>query len=51
MNKLRYLVIIILVAIISYFSWMVTKSKPLDHIPEKAKLVIACRYDELINKI
>lgn len=51
MNKLRYLIIVIVIAIISYFGWMVTKSKPLDHIPEKAKLVIVCKYKEFRIRI
>jgi len=39
MLKIRYLIIILIIALISYFTWMSTRSKPLDHIPEKAKLV------------
>jgi hypothetical protein len=39
MLKLRYLIIILIIALISFFSWMSSRSKPLDHIPEKAKLV------------
>lgn len=41
MIRLRFLLIILIIILISYFSWIVTKSKPLDHIPEKAKLVRA----------
>ncbi|SHJ12324.1 hypothetical protein SAMN02745176_02488 [Lutispora thermophila DSM 19022] len=39
MFKLHYLIIILVVVLITYFSWATTKSKSLDHIPEKAKLV------------
>lgn len=39
MFKIHYLIIILIIALITYFSWVTTKSKPLDHIPEKAKLV------------
>ncbi len=41
MIRLRFLFIVLIIILISYFSWMATKSKPLDHIPEKAKLVRA----------
>ena len=41
MAKLRYLIIIIIIAMVAYLSWAMSKTKPLDHIPEKAKLVMA----------
>lgn len=40
MKKCWHVILFVLIIMLVYFSWAFTKTKPLDRVPEKAKLVL-----------
>lgn len=51
MRRYWHVILLVLIIMLVYFSWTLNKTKPLDHVPEKANLVL--NYDSnnlIINK-
>ncbi len=49
MKKYRRVILFGLMLLLIYFSWIVTRAKPLDNVPKKAKLVN--NFDMINSKI
>lgn len=42
MRRYWHVILLVLIIMLVYFSWILNKSKSLDHVPEKANLVLNC---------
>ena len=40
MRRYWHVILLVLIIMLVYFSWILNRTKPLDHVPEKANLVL-----------